>query len=329
MKKKYVVISLICSAISVILLLGLIIGRLRDKAEQISLTVKPIDHINYNNYLDGNQMDYKDDQVAWLSNPMFHSRLIVTSSDGNSTKFSGISAPFQLLDHQIVYIKQDSLVVRDTNSKNERTLAGNVSAFLATPESIFFLCEEKLYRYDLETEQSYSLLENIARFYIHQQRLYVITNNMELMELDDNGTWNRLVSLPEEGSPLTAAPLGSCVVFRQGNELVTIDTSSGKSDSLRMADGEYRNHRMHFICDDHSLFVSFQATSTDGSIVKNIDHNSNGLWKINPQTKEKTKLCEVYFEDLYLFDGNQLFGIKNNDLFQINTDTGMVTKIAG
>lgn len=327
MKKNVLCIILIVGILVALLSLGFTIYIVQ-KPDDITLTVEPVEQVNYNNYLNDNQLDFKGNHFAWLNRSVFNSQLTLLTNNGEVSNISGVSAPFQLLKDRIVFIKNRTLQSHMINSQDNQMLAENVSSFIALPDIVLYQSDGHLYRYDWDGGKSLLLYENVQQFYIHQDQVYVIDSSFRLVRQNTDGTWTELVTLSVNALPVRFLQQGDFVVYNEINRLVFVDITTGATEVVQLVDGGYANNRMNFICDDARLFVSFQATTTDGSLVTDIDHVNNGLWSINPQTKEKTKLCEDVFEQLYLFEGNHLFGVRNNDLFQIDINTGAVTKVS-
>ena len=227
-----------------------------------------------------------------------------------------------------MFIKNGNLNQRIYSNTQDIRIAVNVSSFIAFKNGVLFLTEDTLFQYDWCTASSNAIGENVYSFFIHHNYIYVVDYDGNLMRLETDGTWVKLYTFQVPSYPFYVMPQGGTVIYRAYNELRFVDLATGKTEAVRLANDNYANNRVNFICDDSRLFVSFQATTTNGSIVTDVQNTSNGVWFIDPKTKEMEKLCDDVFEQLYLFDANQLFGVKNDHLFQINIETGLVTKVS-
>lgn len=294
----------------------------------LDIQVYPIEQVNYNNYITDNKLDYKGNQFAWQSGSSFTSKLTVLNSNGEYTVFSGITSSFQILNDRIVYKKGDKLLQRSLSDQQEQCIAQEVSEFVATENAAFYLVGSTIFQYRWMDRNTARLKDNIMQFYIHNDRLHAIEQNGSLIRLEDDGTWQNLCMLQITEYPFYVMPQGDFVISRFRNELVYTNIYTGRAETICLSEGDYANHRICFICDDQQLFVSFQATRTDGSIVRDISNADNGVWCVNFQRKQRKKLCDDTFDQLYLFANKQLFGVKDNQLFQIDTETGDVEKIS-
>lgn len=328
MKKKYWIWGLGIGIIVAGILLGIAAFTML-KPTRLTIDVAPIHSVNYNNYIQDNQLDYKGNLLGWASrSPFGGAKMTLHSGNGDSSVLSGITAPFQLLENRIVYVKNGNLLLRNLNSRQSSRIAKNVSSFLATEEYILYLAENVLFQYDWNTDKAVTLGENVYQFLLHQDAIYAVDFEGNLMRLEAEGTWSTLYTMQDVNFPFCVMSHGNALVYVRNNEVRYIDLSTGKVDAVCLTEGTYANNRINFICDDKQLFVSFQATKTDGSIVKNIDYADNGLWRIDSETKEKVKLTTEVFDQLYLFDGRLLFGQTGNTLYQIHIDSGEVTQIS-
>lgn len=327
MKKKVLCIGL---AIGLLVVGSLLVCLLINSARPVRITmdVKPAGQINYNNYIVDNRLDYKNNQFAWQNNSLFGSKLTLLSDSDTPSVLSGITAPFQLLKDRVVFIKNGNLLVRMLSGKQDKCISEKTTSFIAREDAVLYLSEGMLLQYNWFDQNTSVLGENVYQFFIHQDQLYVVNLDEQLLRLEQNGTWCKLYAFQMTSYPFCVMPQGNSVVYLKNNELQYVDILTGISETVCLTDGNYANNRINFICDDNSLFVSFQATETDGSIVKDVDHANNGVWSVDHQTKEKEKVCNETFSQLYLFEGNQLFGVKDDKLYQIDTESGNVTQIS-
>lgn len=298
------------------------------EVEALHIQVCPIAQVNYNNYIADNKLDYKGNQFAWQNGYAFASKMTVLNSNGEYTVHSGITNPFQILDDCVVYKQGDKLLQRSLSNQQEQCIAREVSDFVATENAVFYLAGSTLFQHSWMDRNTAKLKDNIVQFYIHNDQLHVIDQNGYLMRLEVDGTWQDLCMLQITEYPFCVMPQGNFVISLRCNELVYTDIYTGATETICLSKGHYGNNRICFICDDQQLFVSFQATQTDGSIVRDIPHTDNGIWCVNFQTKQIDKLCNDTFDQLYLFAEKQLFGVKDNQLFQIDTEIGDVEIIS-
>lgn len=315
----------ICFCLLILFLIGSLSlsGCMTPKEESLDFQVLPIEQVNYNNYMGMSRLDYKGNKIAWAN----HS-LTVVDDTGEHDHFSGISEPFQLLNDRIVFLKGNELFWYSPEHDKKHCISWDVSQFIATEEGVFYTTQGELYRYSWTQASSEQLQQNIELFYLHHDRLYAIDADMHLMVLDDQDRWEYLctITTPLE-IPMQFMPQGDFLITKYCNELVYTNIYTGATESIAFTQDSYANNKINYICDDQHLYVSFQATKTNGSLVRDIDHADNGVWYIDAQRNTPQKLCEEVFQELYLFEGNQLFGVIGNQIYQIDTVTGEVQEI--
>ena len=327
MKKRTIFISVIVG-IGILLAIGLWFALDTLKPEHLEINVKPVQSVNYNNYVLDNCLDCKKGVLAWQSNSLFLPKLTLISQHDDVSALLGITAPFQLLDDRVVYIKNGTLKVTHLNNKQDEQIAKDVSSFIATENRILYLSEDFLLQYEFDTKEKCVLGDNVYQFIMYQEKVYVVGIDSQLKLLETDGSWSIIYTFKETDVPLYVMMYENAVVYLQLNELKFVDLYTGQIESVRLSDDNYANNRICYICDNDSLFVSFQATKTDGSIVRDIDHPYNGVWSVNLHTKEKKKLIGETFQQLYLFDATLLFGVQDSQLYQISLDNGDVIRIS-
>lgn len=323
-KQLWIICLLILVSVGILLIL---ITQSRN-AVALDMEVVPISQVNYNNYITENRLDYKENSVAWQNSSLFGEKLTLLNENGEYSVIPKVAKPFQLLQKRVVFLKNGELIQYSFGEEQKYTIANNVSRFIAMEQAVFYLTDSALFQYSWEQKNAVLLKNNIVFFYVHQKSVYSIDAKGQLMRLNDDWSWQDLCLLQINSYPFYVMPQGDCLISRQGNKLCYINIYTGITETIRLAEGDYANNRIGFVCDDDNLFVSFQATKTYGSIVKNITNDINGVWSIDFHTKETRKICEDVFDQLYLFEGNRLFGVKNNQLYQINTESGSLKIIA-
>ena len=330
MKKKALWISLAIGFLALIILFGILAYFFIDarKADELMLNIEPASQINYNNYIYYNQVDFKGDQFAWQKSSIFGSKLTLLDKSGESSVLNGVNAPFQLLENRVVFKKNGSLWQRAFSTMQDKLIAKDVFCFIAMEHTLFYVAENTLFQYKWNDGKITSLGENAYSVFLHQDQIHMLDMDGQLMRLEPDGTWNKLCSIPVTSLPYCVMSYGEYVIYKQENNLIMVDPNTSEAEIVRITDHPNATDHVSYICDDSRLFVSFQATKSDGSIVRNVDYEDNGVWNIDYETKEKRKICDEAFYQLYLFEGNQLFGVKDNHLYRIDIDTGRVTEIS-
>lgn len=329
--------------ITVVLTLGVIfiVGYVGGSAKLLYIPEK-LASVNYNNYLSNNDIDYKDRRFAWLENGIFHSRLAIADDQGNFKYFSGVRSPFQICGDQVIFVKGERLLSKDTESGKDVEIANRVERFAVYHNSVLYLSQSDfdddsgvwrngLYLYHSTDKAKQLLYENVAQFYIHRDTLFVVNDDDCLIEISlDDYSAREIVRLEPQQYPFTVMPQGDNLLICQcPNQLDILELATNKVQSIAVSESEYANNKLCFICDDDSIYYSFQATETNGSIVTDADDKHNGVWRVDPQTLEKEQILSETFESLYLFEGDRLFGVDHGEVYRIDLGAKRAIKIAG
>lgn len=322
--RRNVIFTLLVTVVLLAVILGLLVWQKgREKPVFRFLGAE-----NYNNYILDNDVDYKDGQFAWQTKTLFGSKLVLLDDAGKSVTINGISAPFQLLDDGVVFVKNGKLIGREIAESRDITIAGDVSGFVAVEDFVYYRSKESLFVFDIDREVKQLLATSVVCFYVHNEQLHILDAEGGLSRLEADGEWTLLHRIQIPQYPFYVMPQGESVVYLSGNDLIFVDLVNGNVDIVSLGDISQTNHQIHFICDDNQLFLSFQARKTDGSIVTDTEHSLNGVWSVDAVTRTPKKLCDETFDRLYLFGDNGLFGTKEGKLHQISVQTGEIQRIS-
>ncbi|MBQ7344629.1 MAG: hypothetical protein IJW45_01020 [Oscillospiraceae bacterium] len=324
MKRKKVILGIAIGVVIGILVVSFVFAML---PVPLDVEVRPFTQRSYVP-ADG-RMDVDGARLAWQSYSLLGSKLTVVDGSGEETVVYGVSAPFQLLGDQVVYIEGGSLKIGSLDGKSEWKVADDVSDFIATPELILYQIGMDLYQCDPYGHDSRSIKDDTYHFFVTDSRVYSMDIDGHISCLGEDGTWTEVLWIRVDGYPFSFEIQGDRIVYMDSNEMCFVDLDSGEMKKIPLVDETYSNHRICYVCDEEDTFISFQGTKTDGSIVTDIDHGSNGLWVIDPETWTLRKLSDDVFQELYLFGGDQLFGVIDRSLYQIDTRTGERTQVAG
>jgi len=329
-KKKIRIIALALSMPLAILLLTASMFNALQQPEKLDIAVEPVYEVNYNNYYEDTRLDYRGGQMAWQTG----FKLTLVKDDGTTSSLSGIPSAFQLLDDRVLYMKNDDLMCRMLSGGTDDFLSSGVSSFIALEDSVLYLSNGALRKHQWD-DQDLVLGYGIEEFFYHHNKIYVITDKGWLVELQSDGTWREIYDFNQTDFtlPMTLKFQKNCAIYQFSNELCFISLTDGSTKTVPLAETKSVDNHISYICDDQRLFVSFLTAeaedSTDTAAEDSPETNKDdGVWKITGVSGEKNKLCDETFEQLYLFENNRLFGVRGNDLFQIDTETGVVTQIS-
>ncbi len=310
-------------------------------AEDRELLV-PLENIadtNYNNYVNGTTMDYHDGRFAWIDYGLFSNTLTVVDEKGNYSRFSGIDSPFQLIGDSVVYIDRSEsnglLCILNIDTEQITDVAGDVGSFIVFEKWIIFetaAADGSLFAYDIETQTSKALLESggVDVYYIHQEELYVLNEDQILIKMDlQDASVTTLFQNKDFRMPMyKMMPSGKYLLYRDKGDLCIYNRDTDQETILVFNEIGDNNSGVTYIADDENIFASVQRNETDGSISYNVDHEDNGLWRVDPETLEYEKVLSDVFGELYLVDG-MLFGRKDDQIYRIDTKTFEMKALLG
>lgn len=325
MKKKVWITLIVVGAVALISLMVWLICMANAPAK-LDTSVEPISQVNYNNYNAFSRLDYKGGELAWQHDFLRVNKLTILDDGGNTTMLTDISAPFQLAGDRIVYEKDDQLRYRIRSNGEDDLIAGDVYHFLVVEDGVLYLSGSTLYRYYWD-DRNDTLAYGIYEFYYYNGRVYAVTKNDRLVEPVSPGNWREIYDFYNDQLPQRLQFQGDHAIYEFQNELHYISLTDGSTKTIPIAEGSDVSSKVGFICDEEQMYLSFQAIRYNGSIVNDIEDAHNGLWRVDSETGHQEKLSDQYFHQLYLFEGDQLFGVIDQDLYQIDTHTGRSTKI--
>ena len=298
-----------------------------NKSEKIIFTPTQMVSNNYNNYINDNYIEYSGGYFAWLKTDLFGSKLITVDKDNRYRYFNDVSSPFRIYDNYILFVKGGELKLKDIDSKTTTTVVGgDVQKFAILDDSIIYSTDSfdddsgeqnnELRRCKINGEKNELLMENVEEFYISDGKIFALDKNNRLFKLEqENFDKTQIARLNLSQYPCCVMPQGDNLICRESNEIVFYNIKTHKRKTVSIVDDDYANNKISFVCDDNTVFVSFQATKTDGSVVKNADDEHNGLWKIDSTSLSKTKVSSNVYENMFLQD-KQLFAICDKSLYK-------------
>lgn len=366
LKKRSVKITLIIS-LGVVLVAGILVFLWHTYLESLKdhhaddrdllLSLPAVSDVNYNNYtgcngIYGSTMDYQDGRFAWLSGTGSVNMLTVVDEDGSRQQFRGVQAPFQLCGDYVVYLYNGdylndiyflgNLRILDTNTGKVMTVEEEVQTFIVYENSIIFEIEgsteqlgvydRSLLIYDIETKKTKKLLDNPERwykYYVYRDQLYVYFYDDTLVKIDLRGdlTPSEPVEVPDLSSGVMQS--GKCLLYRTEGDLCVFDTETEKKTVLTLGKGDWSVDLITAIADDENIYLSVQRRKEAGSIeYDDIEHEDNGLWRVDPETLEAKKVLPDVFWELYLADG-LLLGRKEEQIYRIDTKTFEIKALLG
>lgn len=304
----------------------------------IDLQIPAETPINYNNYSDYCCFDSRNDHFI-RCNLYFPGNAILQTPD-NSTSIVSAESNVQLTDSYLYYIRNYKLMRRNLSSGKTNTIASNVSSYLALEDTIYYISidfntyQSSLVKYDLSTDNCTTLIcdedLSIESINYHDGHFYALLDDYgteRLLRFDDAGAYTTVCAFEITSFPYNAQISRNFLLYDSGNSLVFVNLTSGARNTISISERAHAIDSLVYICNDNHVFVSFQATKTDGSFVSDIDHADNGLYHINPQTRERTKLSSETFDVLYLFSDDILIGNQNGKWVKIDTHTGITTPL--
>lgn len=332
-KKLWIIIT--GSVVAIALLIGVVLWFVLQPAD-IHLTVTNTDHINYNNYTNlsdvATNLDYRNGKFTCSQEYYVASKLTMWDHTGQSRVLWGCGSNYQLQNDMVVYKKYGDLYIRDFEGEAIK-IVKNVESYIVHESGIVYSRYVNgsmlldIYWYDLDTQKETQIQSKVGGYCIADDKL-VIYDPYGWVSVYTQDECVRDVQIESLAPPETIQLRGNELIYaKSDNELELVDLYTGNTRSVVIYEA-CRTAKTSFICDDQSIFVSFQAIKYDGSIVTDVSTEGNGVWYINPETLEKKKICDRYFSRLYLFNGDVLLGIDEyNNVYQISIEDGTVSEL--
>ena len=331
MKKKLII------PIAIVLLLAItftVFSVINSKVS-VAFTPSKISGVNYNNYTNENSIDYKDNKFAYIESNLFGSKLLIKDDAGKITSLKGVTAPFQLTEDGVAFIKNQDLYLQKLDEQKPTLIEKQVAKFYVYNNDIIYSTifqwntnkkqPSKLLVYNVGTKKIKTLHKDISDFCLGNDKVYVdytdyendIENFIEISLKDFKV--KKIAQIEIQSYPFGFQANNKKIVLHHiTNTFTFIDPETKEIKNVRAHKSEHANDLIIFVLDNENLYFSYQATNTNGSLVSDENDETNGTYKIDLKTYEKQKITDEVFDELYLFENNQLFGIKDKQIININ-----------
>ena len=302
--------------------------------EPIDLTVETEIGKNYNNYTNqfygaGECIDCYNGRIIFKGNQLFAKSIYQT--DDTASVIHLADAPMQLTGQYIYYCQFGKLKQKSATTQELITIASRVKMFIALDHTVYFLSGDsygcQLSMYNISTKDINTLCENINTIYYHNGHIYAIDVDGHLLRFNEDNTYVEAYSINIPQIPFVVQFSGDYLLYESFNRFYVINLITSETKCISLVDSVHANDQISYICDDENLYVSYQATDTNGSFVKKVVDDANGLWHINLHTQDKEKLCDKTFVNLFLFDADLLIGYDGAQWYRIDTKNGQTTKL--
>ena len=304
-----------------------------------SLLVMPeyTESVNYNNYSQYPTVDYRYGNMAWYEYRIFGGMITVVDETGETYTVKGISTDrkprLQVHKAGVYYLDYEKLYCKPYQADSVPVLVlENVEDFRILEKGIVFICsnedyEGQLYWFDFATKTKKLIAQKTRDFFASDDCIYFATSpGYTLYRYTDEGS-EMVMELDFKALPLQFQLQGDNIVYKQLNDVYFANLETGETVKVPIVDSNYMLNSVSIICGERYVYATFQANSSDGSLIFSKDDPANGVWKIDSSTMKKTKLCDEYFNGIYLYDESYLIGWKDNHLYRISTVDGSVEKI--
>ncbi len=301
--------------------------------DKITITPKNIDSINQNNFTTkNNTVDYFNGNFAYISSGLFGDCLNIVNANGICKKIQDVDKNFKLLKDALIYIKNGDLCIENLHNKSKKIIANDVYEFLVDNNNVYYHSntkESQLCAYNLRFKKTKVLATNIDSFSVNNDRVYIVDNHGELysINIDCNEKTHYDFAPPYFSVYQPIALCENAFLYKTSNHIYTYSFDTNNSKTICIEDDCDNSHLSSFICNDNTIYLTYQAVEYDGSLVKEKQHQNNGIWQINPKSAENKKVSDAVFDRLYLFDDEVLIGTNHNGIYQINVETGGITEM--
>ena len=284
---------------------------------------------NWNNYAENNNfIDISDTYVAQLTTLLWSSEITMRNKDGVEKVIKDASAGFQIREDSLYYRTDSDLYCFNFITEENTLVKEGVIKFCIQNNVLYAKIADAtgqaLLRKDLTSGNETKITEKVYRFWIQEDVLYVVPNELEkelhIYNLD--GTKQKIISYP-------IPDLANHTLYLWNEKtadfcwptLEMVDLSTSYLSRKRLFQN-YEGPSPHTViaASEEHFFISFQTLKYDGSFVSDVDDPQNGLWYIESETYEQRKISDLVFDSLFMTD-DYLFGTIGNDLYAVDLET--------
>ena len=235
------------------------------------------------------------------------------------------------IDSEYIYgMKQDGIYrLNKKDNEMETLVEKDVSKYLIDASRIYYISnsEEKLYYFDLATKESKNLeIGNVSEVIVDENNIYVVQNEKtkkKLIKFDKEGQNKQDLVTDQNVSYIIQDDTKIYFVNKKdenkiysigkdGANLSKLDDITSVSDkgNIKEIDGK----KYMFINNNHLYYINVA--------------DSNTLWKINLDTKEKSQVIAVSVEILQNVDNTVFYKVKNEmGVYLYNYDTSFMSQV--
>ena len=283
------------------------------------------EYVNYNNYFNcsnyhGGLMDYRNGILAYRSDAYVDDEVVVgnVQADADTQYLKGVNAPFQLTDQGVLFKEGQALYHRDREG-NEVLISQYADRYAAWKNYVIYIVISSgketintLYLFDLQTQETIQLKENINKFNLYDNCVYAfaISEDMVYRIPLDTLIPQAIGKVAMNQSFEVQFVDGYMVRNYDDQSFVLIDLNTFQTRVLPFNEDPNREASITFLCEGDIIYYSCMASIRDGSLAyPDFDHPQNGTWKLNIHTGEKECISKQWFFDLYCFDKTHLYGV--------------------
>lgn len=235
------------------------------------------------------------------------------------------------IDNEYVYgMKLDGIYRLNKSTNEMETLVEkDVSKYLIDKNRIYYICntEENLHYIDLETKETKKLeIANVSEIIVDANNIYVVQNEKTkkiLLKFDKEGQ-NKQELVKDENVSYIIQDENNIyfvnkkdenkiyTIGKDGSNLAKLDDISSVSDKgdIKEIDGK----KYMFVADNNLYYINIA--------------DSNTLWKINLETKEKSQVIAVSVEILQNVDNTVFYKVKNEmGVYLYNYGTNFMSQV--
>ncbi len=322
--------------ISIIAIICYVIRTISDRVKLREL--KGNESKNYNNYLYAQKMDY--DKYLFFQ----HKKLLFTyfskiqNKRIKSLKFSNIK--FQINNEKIYYIKKGNLVESNLELNETRVIAADVSKFLVAQNEFYYTKEtesgKSLFYKGMNTEEN-EICKNVEWFCVNKHGALVLKEKSlqsriyNVIEITAQEFSEKNIALLQCENILHKAYLANeMIIIVDSTNVVSVFNLQTKEQQVIFAPS-LGLHNINLICNENFIYLSVQEIKREGATIYDIINDTNGLYRIDIQTRESIKISDETYNEMYLF-GGYIFGYKQlfsrrKKLYQISESGEVYSEI--
>lgn len=280
------------------------------KAESMTLITElsSIKSVNYNNYSRVNNLDAYGGIVVFVRDLNLLTKMTIYMDSEKIATIKGAISDCQISCGGVYYRNNNNLFFFDVVTRKNKLIKENALDYCVfNNETIYVLSKGEIIVLDTSATEL-KRISNVEDYIVSKDKLYYVDSNKMLKAVShDDFSVQDICKVDVNIFNLNVC--GSKLIYVRENAIVSVDLSTGELNRMSASVSAY--YKMDIVCDVESIYLTTHKMNVEDSLPEKLNDENNGVWKINYETGEKTKISDKTYDQLYLFD-DILFGFDKN-----------------